>query len=244
MIPRSPAAPPNLCITLAELARRADALVRGCIEMQNGERGGQRASASRRGRRCRRPQRAFQRWRSYRHREQRRGDGAIGPATLEAASRADIPATLARYADVRRAHYRSLSTFWRFGRGWLARVDKTVHLAQAIAADPRFAPQSTPKETPMTETSSSTTTTPAPEAKWWGQSMTIWGVFITSLSTVLPVIGPVLGLNITADLIHQLGDGVVQVVQASGGLIGTVLTVWGRLRATQPLVRTRVSLTL
>lgn len=173
-------------------------------------------------------------------------DGAIGPATLEAAARADLPEAIARYADIRRAHYRSLSTFWRFGRGWLARVEKTLHVAHVIAADPRFAPRSDPKEIPMTETTSTPATAPksTPDAKWWGQSMTIWGVFITTLSTVLPVIGPVFGFNISGDLIHQLGDGVVQVAQAAGGLVGTALTIWGRLRATQPLARTRVSLTL
>lgn len=100
----------------------------------------------------------------------------------------------------------------------------------------------------MTETNDSNTGTntlpKAPDPKWWGQSMTIWGVVVTALSTVLPAVGPLIGLNITAELVHQLGEGIVQVVQASGGLIGTVLTIWGRLRATQPLVRTQLSLTL
>ena len=54
--------------------------------------------------------------------------------------------------------------------------------------------------------------------------MTIWGVIVTTLSTVLPTFGPLLGLNITAELVHQLGDQLVQVVQALGGLVGTVLT--------------------
>jgi lysozyme family protein len=173
-------------------------------------------------------------------------DGAIGPATLAAAANADVSEVLAHYADVRRAHYRSLSTFWRFGRGWLARVDATLRLAHAIAADPRFHPEPNPQEISMTDSTAtpSTTLSPSADAKWWGQSMTIWGVLVTTLSTVLPVLGPVIGLDITPDLVRQLGDGVIQVVQASGGLIGTALTVWGRLRASQPLVRTRVSLTL
>jgi len=97
----------------------------------------------------------------------------------------------------------------------------------------------------MTDTPIDTKTTSGPAVpKWWGQSMTMWGVAITTLSTVLPVIGPLLGFNITADLVQQLGDGLVQVVQAAGGLIGTALTVWGRLRASQPLSRTQVTLTL
>ena len=39
--------------------------------------------------------------------------------------------------------------------------------------------------------------------------MTIWGAIITTLSTVLPAFGPLLGLNITAELVHQLGDQIV-----------------------------------
>jgi hypothetical protein len=56
-----------------------------------------------------------------------------------------------------------------------------------------------------------------PDAKWWGNSMTIQGIIVTTLSTVLPVLGPVFGLNITAELIHQLGDNVVTFAQAAGG---------------------------
>ena len=169
-------------------------------------------------------------------------DGAIGPITLAAARSGKGPETIARYADVRRAHYRSLSTFWRFGRGWLARVDSTLALARSIAADPRFAVPSQPKEKSMTETTSAAP--PSTQPKWWAQSMTIWGIIITTLSTVLPVVGPVVGFNISAELVQQLGDGILQVRQAAGGLTGTALTVWGRLRATQPLARAQVSLTL
>ena len=71
----------------------------------------------------------------------------------------------------------------------------------------------------------------------WGQSMTIWGAIITTLSTVLPAIAPALGIDITADLVRELGAEVVQTVQAVGGLVGTILTIYGRARATQPLAQ-------
>ena len=93
-------------------------------------------------------------------------------------------------------------------------------------------------------TASEPTTTTAPESKWWGQSMTIWGVIITSLSTVLPAIGPLIGLNVTADLVHQIGDQLVAVVQALGGLIGTILAIYGRVRATTSLERRQVTLNM
>ena len=41
--------------------------------------------------------------------------------------------------------------------------------------------------------------------KWWGSSITIWGALITALSTVLPALGPVIGIDVTSDLVHQLG---------------------------------------
>ena len=58
-------------------------------------------------------------------------DGEMGPLTLAAAVRAPIAETLQAYAEVRRARYRALPHFWRFGRGWLARVDTTLSRALA-----------------------------------------------------------------------------------------------------------------
>lgn len=174
-------------------------------------------------------------------------DGVLGPVTIAAARAAASATLLNRYADARRAHYRSLSTFWRFGRGWLSRVDTTLALARTVAADPTFASTQEPSMTDTTNTPQTTTTAPGAQqtgAKWWGQSMTIWGVIITGLSTVLPVVGPLFGINITAALVQQLGDAVVQFGQAGAGLVGLALTVWGRVRAVQPLVRRDVTLTL
>jgi hypothetical protein len=74
--------------------------------------------------------------------------------------------------------------------------------------------------------------------------MTVWGAAITALSTVLPVVGPLLGLTITADLVQQLGDQVVLLAQAAGGVAGTILTIYGRARATTTLERRRLTLTV
>jgi hypothetical protein len=96
----------------------------------------------------------------------------------------------------------------------------------------------------MPDTTQPATPVAAPDTKWWGQSMTIWGVIITTLSTVLPAFGPLLGLDITAELIRQLGDQIVVVVQAVGGLIGTILAIWGRARATASLERKQLTMNL
>lgn len=164
-------------------------------------------------------------------------DGEIGPITLAAASSCDLASTLDRYAVLRRDRYRALSTFWRFGKGWLARVDAT-RAAAAKISDTSPPTRNTKKEPPMS-TTSTIPNTPAEtsQPKWWGQSITIWGTIVTTLATVLPVVGPIIGLQISADVVHQIGDGMVQVVQAVAGVIGILMTVYGRTRAVQPLVR-------
>jgi uncharacterized protein (TIGR02594 family) len=165
-------------------------------------------------------------------------DGEIGPETLGNGAARPVPDTLAAYADVRRRHYRSLSTFWRFGNGWLARIDRTLAAALQLPFTPPTRDPSQPKETPMAN-APAPTQTGTPDTKWWGHSMTMWGIVMTTLSAVLPTIGPILGLNITAELVQQLGDRIIIVVQAAGALVGTLLTIYGRVRASAPLSATK-----
>jgi uncharacterized protein (TIGR02594 family) len=163
-------------------------------------------------------------------------DGEIGPETLGAIHSANTTRVLNRYADIRRSRYRELPHFWRFGRGWLARVDQTLTAALSDESNPVLPP---PHEAPpMTETRTTTTIpNPSSEPKWWLHSLTIWGTLITAASTVLPVLGPLIGLDLTPDLIRTLGDGVVRTIEALGGLLGTVMAITGRARATVPLAR-------
>lgn len=88
--------------------------------------------------------------------------------------------------------------------------------------------------------------TNAPDAapKWWGNSVTIWGALISGLSVVLPVLGPALGLDITTDIVRQLGDEVAIAFQAVAAVVGTLLTIYGRVRASQPIQRRIVNLKL
>lgn len=80
--------------------------------------------------------------------------------------------------------------------------------------------------------------------KWWGASMTMWGAIITGIATVLPTVAPLAGVDISRDLAQQLGDEAVRVVQGAAGVAGLVLTIYGRLRAAQPLERRIVALRL
>lgn len=170
-------------------------------------------------------------------------DGDIGPITLRAAFAEPSAELVERYAEVRRARYRSLPHFPRFGRGWLNRTNATVSAANSISAHFPDPPAPPPvrtrisKENTMTENTSPDTTTSTTAPKWWGQSLTIWGVIVTTLSTVVPAIGPLFGLDVTAEMIRQIGGQLAHLIEALGGVIGIILTVVGRMRAAQPLMR-------
>ncbi|MEO0791280.1 MAG: hypothetical protein AAFY27_01915 [Pseudomonadota bacterium] len=84
-------------------------------------------------------------------------------------------------------------------------------------------------------TSPTAPTTGEPK-KWWMQSITLWGAFVTTLSTVLPIVGPLFGVQLSADMIEQIGQHVITVLQALGGISGVLMTVFGRVRAETRLV--------
>jgi uncharacterized protein (TIGR02594 family) len=186
-------------------------------------------------------------------------DGEIGPETLAAARSQSERTIVERYAGLRRARYRALPHFWRFGRGWMRRVDATETLALSLASD--VAGDAAGTEKIKDETAKGTTnmsddfkfplpgdvpghdaTMPGGQVggKWWPQSKTVWGTLITLVTTVLPVLGPLIGINISADMIALLGDQAVVVIQALGGLLGTLLALYGRSQATGPLTRSDV----
>ena len=164
-------------------------------------------------------------------------DGEIGALTLGGAARADERRLLTDFANERRARYRALPHFWKFGRGWLNRVDQTEACARMLMTEAEFTPVTSKPSTKGT-TMTNTTGIGTP-GKWWGQSMTIWGAVLTALSTVVPVIGPAIGLDLTPDLVREAGEQLVSVVQAIGGLVGTLMTIYGRARANQTLALSR-----
>jgi hypothetical protein len=140
---------------------------------------------------------------------------------------------LAKYAAIRRRRYRSLPHFWRFGRGWLRRVDATLAAATRLIPFP-IDPMSTednPFMTGPTDAPIAKPDTTNPTKAWW-QSMTIWGTLLTALTTVLPLVGVAIGVSITPEIAEQIGRDIVLVFQAVGGLIGTLMALFGRARAT------------
>lgn len=159
-------------------------------------------------------------------------DGEIGPETRAAVARTPLADALDAYAAIRKRRYRALPHFWRFGRGWLRRVEKTLKRARDLVAETKPASPQPEGDTGMT----STQIDPA-SGKWWGHSITIWGTIVTILSTVVPALAPVTGVDVSGDLVRDAGEHVVDTVQAVGALIGTLMTIYGRMRATAPIQR-------
>jgi hypothetical protein len=71
-------------------------------------------------------------------------------------------------------------------------------------------------------------------SKWIGKSLTFWGIAVTFLSTVLPAVGPFIGLDVTPGEVSEVGTSVTTALQAIGGAIGTVMAIIGRMRAKAP----------
>ena len=171
-------------------------------------------------------------------------DGEIGPETLSAAARSDALETIEHYAALRRARYRALSHFWRFGRGWLARVDQTLAAAKTLL--PASSLPNMKGHTPMTApaTAAPGREPNALQPKWWGESLTIWGAVMTALASLLPALASLGGISLTPDIIHDAGTHMADALQAVVALTGTIVTIYGRVMARQPLERRALSLRL
>ena len=178
-------------------------------------------------------------------------DGEVGPQTLGAIAARSAEDLIETYAETRRARYRALPHFWRFGRGWLRRVDATLALARSWADADRTAggllepAQNAKGESDMSD-DAKVQAAPASEddGKWWLRSKTVWGTLITAAAAVLPALAPIFGVTLPADVIQTFGDQALTAVQAVAGLIGTILAIYGRLTASSTLTRRPLNLHL
>ena len=60
-------------------------------------------------------------------------DGVLGPVTLKHLSTFPLDLLIREYAEARRDFLRNLKTFQKFGKGWIARVDKVENTATSFA---------------------------------------------------------------------------------------------------------------
>lgn len=94
-------------------------------------------------------------------------DGKIGRKTLAASSVADERLCVESYADIYERFYRGLSTFRKFGRGWLNRLSDIENAALGIVGTPLATEQ--PQKIPATDhvgvdQMSTTANQPTPQA--------------------------------------------------------------------------------
>ncbi|MEP3477061.1 MAG: TIGR02594 family protein [Hyphomicrobiales bacterium] len=163
-------------------------------------------------------------------------DGEVGPETISFANKEALQNTLNNYISVRRTHYKQLKQFNIFGKGWLNRLSQTEQIANSYLSNQSYPPENFNLPKRKVRVKMETTETYA-NKKWWGESLTVWGTIVTALSTILPVIGPFIGLDISAELIQQFGDTVAKLIQIIGGVTGTTMALYGRSRATTKLTR-------
>lgn len=169
-------------------------------------------------------------------------DGEWGPETDGKVKTGKARELLARYRAVREAHYRALNHFPTFGRGWMNRLTAITEFANRLLPggkagnqQPQNSQQKEPD--PMTDANSE-------KEKWWAESLTIWGTIVTALATILPLVGPFIGIDITGEMVEELGESVARLIQILAGITGTGMALYGRVRATSPLTRRSVAVKL
>lgn len=163
-------------------------------------------------------------------------DGEVGPETIQKANASPVNQRLSKFISVRRSYYKNLRQFSIFGKGWMNRLDQTEDIANRYLANNLYPPEKF--STPIRKVKPKMNTTHMNDkSKWWGESLTVWGTIVTALSTILPIIGPFIGLDISAELIQQFGDTVAKLIQIIGGITGTSMALYGRARASTKLTR-------
>lgn len=167
-------------------------------------------------------------------------DGEWGPQTEQKAQTINLAVAFQQYKNIRRRYYLSLYSFPTFGKGWLNRL-KTVFEVASNSLVPDFSPPQSSKNN-QKDNPNMTGITTTTHQKWWGESLTIWGTIVTALATILPIIAPFIGFDITSEMVAQFGSTIAQLIQIIGGLTGTTMAFYGRTRANSRLTRRDISL--
>jgi lysozyme family protein len=172
-----------------------------------------------------------------------KADGIIGPKTL-AALKAMKPAAFIDALTVEREALLKSTDDWDLkATDWRKSM---ADLKARLLPPPPTLParptiryvtegQSTPTITEKKMSDTPAPVAPEPAYKPWSQSLTIWGTIVTFASTVLPALAQMMGWDISAGDVQSVGTGVTTAIQAIGGVIGTVMAIIGRTKATAPV---------
>ena len=67
------------------------------------------------------------------------------------------------------------------------------------------------------------------------KSKTIWGWVVMMAASAAPVFGPILGVDVDAAEINQVGTSVTEWLTATGAVVGSVMIIVGRFTAKAPV---------
>ncbi len=115
-------------------------------------------------------------------------DGHIGPVTIDAAFGCDQAAVIADMLEQRRDMLRALKIFWKFGNGWLRRIDGIEYAALAAVEKPIVA---TMPGTPAPAAAAPPPPLPDPAAQSAGQARAMPPTDAGKSSAAAPVTGAV-----------------------------------------------------
>lgn len=186
-------------------------------------------------------------------------DGQIGPITLRAAEESNAPTVLRRIRAIRLERLKRSKNWSKFGRGWTNRINAMfeeairaagyiIDTGDDVPMPEPTKPEPQPKPVipgeydeyePRPPTEFDDVSNENGENKFWLKSLTVWGAIITAASAILPGLLSIWGLDVTRDEIHLIGEQGKDVLQALGTLIGTLMVIYGRMRAKQPITLKR-----
>lgn len=140
-------------------------------------------------------------------------DGHLGVRTFAAVHAISPLTIIQKMMEERRRYYRSLKTFWRFGKGWLNRCDDiekqcidAAHggggMAMAlglatIANDAASAPKATPKAVPDAPAQ-----TPAQSSTVWAAGAGILGSMVALVQSMSAMMGALVSAGKSASDLH------------------------------------------
>lgn len=68
------------------------------------------------------------------------------------------------------------------------------------------------------------------------KSKRFWGIFITTVTAILPVVGVFFGWDIDPAIIVDFGEKGNILLSAIGGIVGVSLMIYGSMKAKGPMV--------
>lgn len=164
-------------------------------------------------------------------------DSIIGPITLRSIRLSKADEFIDAVIRWRTANYKTKEGWDNEGKKWTHEMHDLKDRILNPDQPTQSARLASPPQQPITQEKAKMTEAATLPTKPWSQSLTIWGTIVTFLSAVAPAIGSLIGLDVTAGDVQAVGNGVTQAIQAIGGVVGTVMAIYGRVRTKEAIAK-------